>query len=100
MTATITFDTLAFVTKLEGRGFTVEQATGISDALKDVVGNTDLASKADLKEIKNDLNATRADLKAEIEKLDLRIKAEIAPLKWITGVMAAGIISLVMKTFF
>jgi len=72
MTATITFDTLA---------------------LKDALGNQDLATKADL-------NAARADLKAEIEKLDLRIKAEIAPLKWITGVMAAGIISLVMKTFF
>jgi len=64
MTA-VAFDTLAFVKKLEGSGFTVEQATGISDALKDVLGNTDLA--------------TKADLKAEIEKLELKIRAEIAP---------------------
>jgi len=82
MTAAITFDTHDFITKLEGRGFTVEQATGISDALKEVIGNTDLATKTDL------------------EKTELRIRAEIAPLKWMSGVAVAGIISLMLKAFF
>jgi hypothetical protein len=38
--------------------------------------------------------------KNDIEKLKLEIRADIAPLKWMIGVTAAGIISLVIKAFF
>jgi tRNA threonylcarbamoyladenosine modification (KEOPS) complex Pcc1 subunit len=92
MTA-VTFDTLAFVKKLEAKGFKTEQAEGITDALKDAFQVTDLASKADLT---NELGKIRLEVKAEIAG----IRAEIAPIKWMVGVTTAGIISLVIKTFF
>jgi hypothetical protein len=38
--------------------------------------------------------------KNDIERLRLEIKAETVPLKWMTGVTTAGIISLVIKAFF
>ena len=40
--------------------------------------------------------ATKADLTLEIEK----VKAELLVIKWMLGVVLAGIISLMLKTFF
>jgi hypothetical protein len=81
MTA-VTFDTHEFIKDLQAKGFQPDQAEGISDALKKALTVAEVATKRD------------------IETLKLEIKAEIAPLKWMTGVTAAGIISLVIKTFF
>ena len=110
MTA-LTFDTLAFVKKLEARGFQTEQAEGVTDALKDVLAMAEVATTRDLKDaettLKQDIkeleNVTKRDFKeldSKIEALRLELKAEIAPLKWMAGASTAGIIALIIKTFF
>lgn len=45
---------------------------------------------------KDDIEKTKADLTLEIEK----VKADVQVIKWMLGVVLAGIISLVLKTFF
>ena len=78
----VTFDTLAIVKNLQARGFRPEQAEGITEALKDALTVAEIATKSDIRELR------------------LEFKAEIAPLKWGIGFCAAGIVSLVIKTFF
>jgi UDP-N-acetylenolpyruvoylglucosamine reductase len=80
--AAITFDTHQFIKDLQAKGFQPEQAEGISDALKNVLVVAEIATKQDIQELR------------------LEIKAEIAPLKWMTGATAAGVIAILMKTFF
>jgi hypothetical protein len=87
--AAITFDTHEFIKDLQSKGFKPEQAEGISDALKNVMTIAEVATKNDIKEVEN-----------KIDKLELKIQAQINPIKWMSGVAAAGIISLVLKTFF
>ena len=79
---TVTFDTLAIVKNLQAKGFPPEQAEGITDALKDALTVAEIATKRDIRELR------------------LEFKAEIAPLKSGIGFCAAGIVSLVIKTFF
>jgi signal transduction histidine kinase len=55
-----------------------------------------LATKIDPEKVQQEIEKVRADLRTEIEK----IRAEIAHLKWMIGVTAAGIISLVIKAYF
>jgi hypothetical protein len=86
---TITFDTHQFIKDLQARGFNPEQAEGISDALKNVMIASEVATSNDMRELRSD-----------IEKLELRIKAELSALKWMVSVTVAGIVSLVLKTFF
>jgi len=83
--------TFTFFEALQAAGVPIEKAKATVESLDNVIEkqstnlSRDLATKADLEKVRT-----------EIEK----IRTEIAPLKWITGVMAAGIISIVMKTFF
>jgi len=50
---TITFDTLKFVRTLQAANFSQEQAEALSAAIKDVQSESDLATKADLRELEN-----------------------------------------------
>jgi len=96
MTA-ITFDTLAFAKKLEAKGFKAEQAAGVSEALKDALGNADLATRAEMSELttKADLERVRADLKIEIEKVRLEIeKVKSETLKWYVGIATTQTIAI------
>lgn len=45
---------------------------------------------------KLDLQKTKSDLILEIEK----VRAEVTVIKWMLGVVLAGILSLLVKTFF
>jgi hypothetical protein len=84
MTA-VTFDTLQLAKTLQEKGFTQQQAEGMSDALKDTFVATDLATKGDI---------TR--LEGDIAKLEVKIDLQ----KWLIGFVAACVLSLVAKTFF
>lgn len=86
---TVTFDTLQFVKNLQAKGFRPEQAEGISDALKDVMTVAEIATKHDLKELE-----TKLDIKMT------EINAELRIIKWMTGATMAGVVSILMKTFF
>ena len=87
----ITFDTHAFIKKLKESGFKEEQAEVLSEVIKEVQGATieDLATKDDIKELRH-----------EMKELELRINAQLLLLKWMVGVMLAGVVSLVLKAFF
>jgi len=80
----ITFDTLKFVKALKAAGFDDAQAEVLTEALKDAqdVHLAELATKADLRE------------------LELKLEGELKLLRWMVGVMLAGVLSLVLKAFF
>ncbi|MEO5340591.1 MAG: CCDC90 family protein [Magnetococcus sp. MYC-9] len=110
MTA-ITFDTFKFVRRLKDAGIPENQAEAISEAIQETHANQfeDMAAKRDLKELEGQLS-TKADvtkvevqvleLKRDIKELELRMAAEMAPLKWGMAVCVGGIIALILKTFF
>jgi hypothetical protein len=77
----VTFDTHQFVKTLVNKGFKTEQAEGISEALKDAMTVAEIATRHD------------------IESLELKFRAEIAPLKWASYFSAAGIFALIAKSF-
>ncbi|KJV05197.1 DUF1640 domain-containing protein [Methylocucumis oryzae] len=77
---TITFDTLQLVDKLKAAGIPQEQAEAVVRTIAEA--QTQLVTKTDL----------------DIALAPL--KTDLAVLKWMMGVMLAGIVSLVLKTFF
>ncbi len=79
--SSITFDTLAYAKRLRDAGFTEEQAEAQTQAQKQA-----------LKEILETTLATKDDIH--------RLEKQIAVLKWMMGVMLAGVVSLVLKAFF
>jgi hypothetical protein len=85
----VTFDTLQFSKKLQAKGFKPEQAEGISEALQEVINVAEVAAKHDLKELDNKLDIRMAELNAEMKMI-----------KWMSGATMAGVISIIMKTFF
>jgi len=90
--ASITFDTLAYAKKLREGGFTEEQAEAHTQAQKQVLSevlSTTLSTK-------DDINRLERVVESDINRLE----KQIAVLKWMMGVMLAGVISLVLKAFF
>jgi hypothetical protein len=75
--AAITFDTHKFVRKLRTAGF--EEAQGESD----------LVTKRDISEL-------RRDIDVRFERLDGELKLN----RWMLGILIAGVMSLVLKSFF
>jgi hypothetical protein len=107
----VPFDTHAIVKTLQTRGFQVEQAEGITDALKDALTVAEIATKHDIQNLQGatqrDIQDLREATQRDFKELRLEFKAEIAnlrgeiaPLKWGMGLCAAGIVSLVFKAFF
>lgn len=94
--ATITFDTLKFVRKLETAGFSPQQAEAVADALKDVEIGQELATRRDVELVRQEARETelRTDTKFE------EIKGELKTVKWMLAVIVGGVIALVMKAFF
>jgi hypothetical protein len=93
--ATLTFDTLKFANKLKAAGVPPEQAEAEAAALSEVL-------EVNLKEL-----ATREDLRSGLKELEMKIDArferlmgETLLLKWMLGILIAGVISLILKSFF
>jgi len=83
----ITFDTLQFVNELENAGVERNQASAFVAIVKKAHDNSEIATKGDLRETE-----LRLDSKLEI------LKAEISLLKWMLGLIGAGILTLIIKT--
>jgi DNA-binding transcriptional MerR regulator len=109
--ATVTFDTLKFVKTLKEAGVPESQAEAFSTAVQESHEAADLATKADLLEyesvIRGDLEKLETglrhemgDLRHEIKALELRIHGEMLLLKWMLGLLIAGVASLILKSFF
>lgn len=77
--ATVTFDTLKLMEKLKTAGFQPEQAEAVVRAIADA--QDELVTKAYL------------DIALSPLKTDLAIQ------KWMLGILLAGVISLVLKSF-
>ena len=80
--ASVTFDTLKFVERLKGAGMPEEQAKALAEAFKDAQGEAELV--------------TRKDLQIELAPL----KADLNLVKWMLGLVLAGVLALILKAFF
>jgi len=77
---TVTFDTLQLVEKLKSSGISQEQAEAVVRTIAEA--QTQLITKTDL----------------DIALAPL--PSDLAILKWMLGILLAGVLSLVLKTFF
>jgi len=80
--ATVTFDTLKFANRLKAAGVADKQAEAEAAALAEALGEVDVATKRDLKE------------------LELKITGELTLIKWMLGILLGGVIALIIKAFF
>jgi len=90
--STITFDTHLFVKRLTTSGMPENQAEAIAEAQKESLSqamDSSLATKSDLTSATSKIN----------DKLVI-LEKEVLVLKWMTGLILAGIVSLIMKAFF
>lgn len=101
------FDTHKFVRKLKGAGFNEEQAEALIDAVCESQASADIATKADLREYESANRADFQKLDARLDTLEQRfaakfdvLRAEMAAMKWGLGIIAAGIMAILVKTFF
>lgn len=79
---TVTFDTHRFIRRLKDSGLPESQAEALADAFRDAIGESELV--------------TRKDLQIELAP----IKSDLTLVKWMLGIVLAGIASLVLKAFF
>jgi hypothetical protein len=78
--ATVTFDTLDLVDKLKAAGISQQQAETIVRVIAEA----------------QDRLVTKNDLEIALSPL----KTDLAVLKWMIGLLLAGMLSLVLKAFF
>jgi hypothetical protein len=78
--ATVTFDTFKLVDRLKSAGLGDQQAEAIIRVISEA----------------QDELVTKKDLQLELAP----IRADLAVLKWMMGVMLAGVLSLILKAFF
>lgn len=77
---TVTFDTLQLTDKLKAAGIPPEQAEAVVRAIAEAQGQL----------------VTKTDLATALAP----IRTDLSVLKWMLGVLLAGVISLVLKAFF
>jgi hypothetical protein len=105
----VTFDTLEYVKELKEGGFTDKQADSLAKAQKKVIEAMDktLATKSDIHEIKNILKEDIhevidhiKDFKSELQIECESIKARLAILEKAVWIVIAGMVTLLLKSFF
>jgi len=89
--ASVTFDTLKFSKRLEQAGVPTAQAESQAQALAEVLDTnlTELVTK-------KDLQIALAPIHNDITQLH----GELMLVKWMLGILIAGVLSLVIKAFF
>ncbi|AXI83013.1 DUF1640 domain-containing protein [Xylella taiwanensis] len=89
------FDTLSFANQLKNAGVPPAHAEAQAEALAEVFEThlQQLATKADLRELE-------LKLESKIDKGFAEIKGEMLLLKWMFGVLVAGVATLIAKAFF
>jgi len=87
----VTFDTLKYANRLKAAGVPSAQAEAEAEALSEVLDTNlaDLVTKKDLQILE-----TRMDGKFS------EVRGEMLLLKWMMGLLMAGVASLVLKAFF
>ncbi|TAN53759.1 MAG: DUF1640 domain-containing protein [Methylococcaceae bacterium] len=98
--ATITFDTHKFIQTLQAAGFEQKQAEAVAHAFKEGAGEAELATKADLREIRTDIELLRRDLTGTITTMEARVMGEIKLNRWMLGaIIIAEVAPLLAKLF-
>ena len=77
MAEAVAFDTHRFVKHLTREGFTLGQAEALAEEQVNLI-NSNLATKADIAEITENIAGIEAALKADIARFEATLKAEIA----------------------
>ena len=85
---TITFDTLKFANKLKSAGVPDKQAEAEAEAISEVL-------EVNLKDL-----VTKEYLDVKFQQELAPIRTDLAVLKWMMGILVAGVMSIVIKTFF
>lgn len=93
--STLTFDTLKYAERLKAAGVPEQHAKAEAEALRDVLSealDTTLATKADIRTMRDDVMAVKTDLKVMDAKMD--------KLSWMMGILIALAIADFAKKFF
>jgi hypothetical protein len=98
--ATVTFDTHKFVKMFEEAGVLELQAEAFSTVVRESHEVADLATKRDIADLCREIKELEIGLRHEVKELDLRIHGEMLLLKWMLGILIAGVASLILKSFF
>jgi hypothetical protein len=80
-------------------------ATSLSTLQADgTIVKADLAKwKTDVADLKTDVTALKVDvtaLRSDLRQVELRLSGELTLLKWMHGLVVAGILALVLKAYF
>ncbi len=90
MSEAIAFDTHRFVKNLTAHGFSEEQAEALATEQVNLL-NSNLATKADIAEVRREIEVLRQETKADIEVLRQGTKADIEVLRQGTKAEIAGV---------
>lgn len=96
--ARVAFDTHAFVKQLRESGFEEALAEALAEAFRKAqdVHLEELATRYDLKELDLKIDNKLESIKGEINL----VMGEINSVKWMMGILLAGVVSLILKAFF
>jgi hypothetical protein len=94
--ASVTFNTLKYANRLKQAGVSSEQAEAQSEALAEALQThqSELATKADLAMLKNEITTIKAEMAAMEARLDAKIEKIALPLFIKLGSLMAGLIAL------
>ena len=81
---TITFDTLKYVKTLKAAGFDEQQAEALAETQAEV----------------NEKSLSSLVTEAKLEKELAPIRTDLVLLKWMMGIQLAGVMALILKSFF
>lgn len=102
MGTTMQFDTLRYVEKLIAAGIPEGHAKASAEALVMALNESAsgyFATKDDISAVRGDVTNVRGDL-ANLKIEMAGIRSDLKLTKWMTATIVAGVISLVVKTFF
>jgi len=97
MSSALSFDTLAYVKHLRAADIPEQQAEAQAEALR-IVLDTTLAEQSVAMDTKTERALAVLERKVDIGFAEMR--GNITLLKWMMGFVLAGIVSLVVKSFF
>jgi len=98
----VTFDTLKFANQLKTAGVPVTHAEAEAKALSEVF-ETNLGELATKEDLHHEIGGLRHEMKELELRIDTRfekVHGEMLLMKWMLGLLIAGVASLVLKTFF
>ena len=75
--AVVAFDTLKLADRLEAGGFTAVQARTAASAFADAMSGSDLATKADMAEVKAELKGDSAAIRADLAEVKAELRADL-----------------------